>query len=81
MNFDKEFKSRKKNKTFFLVCVWGGGGGGGGSSYGKYENESCDILYTLHIVITSSTKPFSSMKIILTVFKIESIAAKIIKGK
>ena len=75
MNFDKEFKSRKKNKIFFGVCV------GGGSSYGRYENESCDILYTLHIVITSSTKPFSSMKIILTVFKIKSIAAKIIKGK
>ena len=78
MNFDKEFKSREKNKIFFwCVCV----GGGGGSGYGRYENESCDILYTLHIVITSSTKPFSSMKIILTVYKIESIAAKIIKGK
>ena len=76
MNFDKEFKSRKKKQDFFGVCVWEGG-----SSYGRYENESCDILYTLHIVITSSTKPFSSMKIILTVFKIESIAAKIIKGK
>ena len=77
MNFDKEFKSREKNKIFFwCVC-----GGGGGSGYGRYENESCDILYTLHIVITSSTKPFSSMKIILTVYKIESIAAKIIKGK
>ena len=25
---------------------------GGGSSYGRYEHESCDILYTLHIVIT-----------------------------
>ena len=75
MNFDKEFKSRKKKQDFFFgVCV-------GGSSYGRYENESCDILYTLHIVITSSTKLFSSMKIILTVFKIESIAAKIIKGK
>ena len=76
MNFDKEFKSMKKNKIFFwCVCV------GGGSSYGRYENESCDILYTLHIVIPSSTKPFSSMKIILAVFKIESIAAKTIKGK
>ena len=72
MNFDKESKSRKKKKDFFLcVCVcWGGGGGG--SSYGRYEHEGCDILYTLHIVITSSTKPFSFMKIILTVFKIES---------
>ena len=78
MNFDKEFKSMKKKQDFFLVCVCGGGGG---SSYGRYENESCDILYTLHIVIPSSTKPFSSMKIILTLFKIESIAAKTIKGK
>ena len=76
MNFDKEFKSREKKQDFFFgVCV------GGGSSYGRYENESCDILYILHIVIISSTKPFSSMKIILTVFKIESIAAKTIKGK
>ena len=34
---------------FFGVCV------GGGSSYGRYEHESCHILYTLHIAITSST--------------------------
>ena len=74
----KESKSRKKNKIFFLVCVCVCGGG---SSYGRYEHENCDILYTLHIVITSSTKPYSFMKIILTVFKIESIAAKTIKGK
>ena len=35
---------------FFGVCVLGGG-----SSYGRYEHESCHILYTLHIAITSST--------------------------
>ena len=48
----------------------GGGGGGWG-----YEHNSCHILYTRLIVITSSTEPYSFMKIIPTVFKIESIAA------
>ena len=48
------------------------GGGGGGGSYGRYEHESCRILYihVLHIVTTSSTGPYIFMKIILTVFKI-----------
>ena len=58
MNFDKESKSRKK------IAV-----GGGGGSYGRYEHESRHILYTQHIV-TTSTEPYSFMKIILTVFKI-----------
>ena len=39
------------------------------------------ILYTRHIVTTSSTKPYSLMKIFLTVFKIEGIVALTIKGK
>ena len=54
---------------------------------GRYGHKRCHILYTLHtlhIVTTPSTKPYSFMKIILTVFKkdkIDSIAAKTIKGK
>ena len=47
-----------------------GGGGGGG---GVYEHKSRHILYTRHIVTTSSTEPYSLMKIFLTVFKIEGI--------
>ena len=62
----------------FYFFFWGGGGGeglGGGDSYRRYEHENCHILYTRHIVTTSSTEPYSFMKITLTVFKIESIAA------
>ena len=77
MNFDKQSKSRKKiqEKKFFLfVC-----GGGGESSYGRYEHESCHSLYTLHIVIPSSIKPYYFMKIILTVFKI-ALPLKLSRG-
>ena len=35
-------------------------------------------IFCIHYTFT---KPYSFMKIILTVFKIESIAAKTIKGK
>ena len=55
------------------------GRGGGGEeevgSYGDMMHESHHILYTRHIVTTSSTELYSFMKIILMVFKIESIAA------
>ena len=72
MNFDKESKSRKKN--FF----WrpGEGGGANGGNYGRLVHESCHILYTQHIVTTSSTEPYNFLKIILTVFKIESTASE-----
>ena len=67
----------------------GGGGGGGGEKkmfffcilVGGYEHNSCHILYTRHIVTTSSTEPYSLMKIFLTVFKIKGIVALTIKGK
>ena len=77
MNFEKESKSRIFFAflfSFYLFFFFGGGGGGGGGrGYGRYEHESRQILYTRHIVTTSSTEPYSFMKIILTVFKIESI--------
>ena len=72
------------------VCVAGGGGGGRGGGGGEvvreyehkreevvreYEHKSRHIFYTRHIVTTYSTEPYSFMKIILRVFKIESIAA------
>ena len=44
--------------------------GGGGGSYGRNEHESHHILHTRHTVMSSSTEPYSFMKIILTVFKI-----------
>ena len=76
MNFDKEMKSRKKN---------GGGGGGeengGFGVVGEDEHKSRHILYTTHIVTTSSTEPYSLMKIFLMVFKIEGILASTIKGR
>ena len=75
MNFDKESKSRRIFFFFFGGGGGGGGGGGEGSSYKRYEHESSHILYTRHIVTTSSTELYSFMKIILTIFKIESIAA------
>ena len=50
MNFDKESKSR-----IFFFFFFGGGGVGGGGNYGRYEHESRHILYTRHIVTTSST--------------------------
>ena len=56
----------------------GGGGGGGG---GGYEHKSRHILYTSHIVTTSSKEPYNLMKIFQTVFKIEGIVAKTIKGR
>ena len=55
---------------------WGGGGGGGGNKHKRHH-----ILYRRHIVTTSSTKPFSLMKLFLTVFKIEGIVALTIKGR
>ena len=69
MNFDKESKSIEK-KNFLLWDLGGGGGGGGGH-----------ILYTRHIVMPSSTEPYSLMKIFLEVFKIEGTAALTIKGR
>ena len=74
MNFDKESKSRKKN-------LFRGGGGGGGGARGGYEHKSHHILYTRHIVTTSPTKPYSLMKIFLTVFKIEGIVALTVTGR
>ena len=50
-------------------------GGGSDVSYGRYEHESCHILYTRHIVTISSTEPYNFMKIILSVFKMESTEA------
>ena len=65
MNFDKESKS-----IFFFVVVLGGGG-----LAGEFEHESRHIFYTRHIVTIASTEGYSLMKIFLTLFKIESIAA------
>ena len=61
------------------MCVCGGGGGGGEGGQ-AYEHKSRHILYTRHIVTTSSTEPYSLMKIFLTVFKLEGIVALTIKG-
>ena len=46
-------------------------------------NTRAAIFYTqeTNIVMTSSTEPYSLMKIFLTVFKIESIVALTIKGR
>ena len=57
------------------------GGGRGGGSGGSYQNKSHHILYTRHIVTTSSTEPYSLMKIFLAVFKIEVIVALSIKER
>ena len=43
--------------------------------------KSRHILYTRHIVTTSSTQPYTLMKILLTVYKVEGILALIIKGR
>ena len=48
----------------------GGGGGGGGGEGGRGVVTAG--MNTQHIVMTSSTELYSFMKIILTVFKIES---------
>ena len=50
MNFDRESKSRNFFSFFFFG--WGGGGGG----WGGYEHKIRHILYTRHIVTTSSTE-------------------------
>ena len=72
MNFDKEYKSRKF--FFFFLGGWGGGGGGGGGGGYECEHESCHIF-----IHDTSSQPClqncSFMKIILTVFNIEGIAA------
>ena len=73
MNFDKESKSWN---FFFLKgggggWCWGAGEGGYGSA--RYEHKTRHIVYTRHIVRTSSTEQYSRMKIFLTVFKIEGI--------
>ena len=57
------------------VCV------GGGSEGGGYEHKSRHILYTRHIVTTSSTERSSLIKIFLTVFKIEGAVALTIKAR
>ena len=64
--------------------MWGGGGGGGGwyiGGGGIYEQKSRHILNTRHIVTTSSTEPYSLMKIYLTVLKKEGLVALTIKGR
>ena len=57
-------------------------GGGGGGNEGDMNTRAA-IFYTqeTNIVMTSSTEPYSLMKIFLTVFKIESIVALTIKGR
>ena len=60
--------------------AWWGGGGGGGGGGGAYEHRSRHILYTRHIVRTSSIDPYSLMKIFLMIFKIEGIVVLTIKG-
>ena len=47
----------------------------------RYENISRHIFYTRHIVTTSSTEPYSLMKIFPTVIKIEGIVALTIEGR
>ena len=76
MNVDKESKSR----NFFFFAGVGGGGGAQGEERG-FQHKSRHILYTRHIVKTSSTVPHSLMKIFLTVFKIEGIVTLTIKGR
>ena len=76
MNFDNESKFRIF--LFFFFFLGGGGWGRGGQGY---DYKSRYILYKRHIVMTSSTEPYSLMKIFLTVFKIEVIVALTIKGK
>ena len=79
MNFHKESKSFF-DLLFFFCCFFsgrGGGGGGergGGPGYGSYEHKSRHSFYTQYIVM-NSTEPYCFMIVILTVFKIESIAA------
>ena len=73
MNFDKESKSG-------IFFIWAGGGGEGGSEKGGYEQKSHHILYIRHNVKTSSTQPYSLMKIFLMVFKTEGIVALNMKG-
>ena len=71
------------------MCVCGrGGGGGGGGVFRVWGREGEDMntraaifFYTRHIGMTSSTEPYSLMKIFLTVFKIEGIVALTIKGR
>ena len=70
-------KNPNPGKKFFWL---GGGGGGGGEVkerwYRRNGQDSHPIFYTRHIVMTSSTEQYGFMKkIILTVFKIESIAS------
>ena len=45
------------------------------------ERAAIFFFYTRHIGMTSSTEPYSLMKIFLTVFKIEGIAALTINGR
>ena len=46
-----------------------------------YEYNSRHILYIRHIVTTSSTEPYSLIKIFLTELKTEGIVAFKIKGR
>ena len=71
MNFDKESKSRE---FFFLGGGEEGGGGGG-------DMNTKPPLQARHSVTTSSTEPYSLMKICLTVFKIECDVVLTIKGR
>ena len=58
--------------------MWGGQVAGGWR--GKRGKQPF-FLYTRHTVITSSTEPYSLMKIFTMVFKIEGIVALPIKGR
>ena len=57
------------------VCGGGGGGGGGGGRGKRYEGPYFIYKTSRHIVTTSSTQPYSLMKLFLMVFKIEGIVA------
>ena len=50
-------------------------------TFAGFEHKSRHILYTRHIVTTSSTEPYSLMKIFVVVFKIEGIVALTIEGR
>ena len=73
---------RHRGIKFFFFLVGGGGGGGGGKLKGGYEHKRRHILYTRHIVTTSSTEPYSLVvNLFLMVFKIEGMVVLTIKGR
>ena len=80
MKFDIRIQIQEIFLFIIYLFFFLGGGGGGGGGIG-YEHKSHYILYTRHIVTTSSIKPYSLMKLFLMVFKIEAIVALTIKGR